>query len=393
MRALCWNGINNLSVEKVNDPMIINPKDVIIKVNLSSVCGSDLHLINGYVPGMKKGDILGHEFVGEVVETGWQVKNIKNGDRVVAGHVIACGSCKSCEMGQWSLCDNSNPNGWMEEKVFGCETSGVIGYSHFYGGYAGSHAEYIRVPYAETGTFQIPEEISYEQALFSSNAFPTGYMAAEMGNISPGDIVAVWGCGAVGQMAIKSAFMLGAGRVIAIDKIPERLKMAKENLGAEVLNFDKLDIQEALKETTGGRGPDICIDAVGMEAEAKGLDYAYDQAREKIRIQTDHSCVLNQMIKACRKGGTVSIIGIYNGYTNHFPIGAAMNKSLNLRMGQINPPKYIPKLLDLIKDGKADLSYLITHKMPLEKGAEGYKIFKEKKDNCVRVVFNPQMAA
>lgn len=389
MRALCWNGINDLSVETVPDPSILNPHDAVVKVTMSSVCGSDLHLLGGYVPTMKSGDIIGHEFIGEVVETGVAVKKLSKGDRVVVGSIIGCGECFFCNHGAWSLCDNTNPNAFMLEKIYGASSAGIFGYSHAFGGYAGSHAHYIRVPFADNGAFKIPEGIPDEKVVFASDAFPTGYMAADMAGIEPGDIVAVWGCGGVGLMAIESAYLMGASRVIAIDRYPDRLRMAREHANAEILNYEEVDIQEALKEMTGGRGPDRCIDAVGMEAHSPGLDYTYDKVKQTLRLESDRPIVLREAIVACRKGGTLSIVGVYGGFIDKFPMGAAMNKGLTLRMGQMHAQKYIPTLLDHIKNGEVDPSYLLTHKFPLERGPEGYKLFKEKSDGCIRVVFTP----
>lgn len=389
MKALCYNGVNDLRVERVPDPALINPHDAIIKVRMSSVCGSDLHLLDGYVPTMKEGDIIGHEFIGEVVEAGREVRKLRKGDRVVVGSVIGCGHCSYCATGKWSLCDNSNPHGHIEEKIFGDTTAGIFGYSHAFGGYAGSHAEYIRVPFADNGAFKVPDGLKDEQVIFASDAFPTGFMAAEMCDIRPGDIVAVWGCGGVGQMAIRSAYLMGAEKVIAIDRIPERLAMARDYGGAEVLNFEETDILEALKELTGGRGPDKCIDAVGMEAESTGLEDLYDRAKQKVHLETGRAAVLRQAIMACRKGGTFSIVGVYAGLIDKFPMGAAMNKALTLKMGQMHAQKYIPQLLDIIEKGQIDPSYILTHKYPLEKGPEGYQMFKKKTDECVRVVFTP----
>lgn len=389
MRALCWNGVNDLGVEKVSDPSILNPKDAIVKVALSSVCGSDLHLVNGWVPTMREGDIIGHEFIGEVVETGSGVNKLKKGDRVVVGSIIGCGECSYCTQGTWSLCDNTNPNAWILEKTYGDATAGIFGYSHAFGGYAGSHAEYIRVPMADHGAFKVPEGLTNEQSLFVSDAFPTGYMAADMCNIKKGDIVAVWGCGGVGLMAIKSAFLLGAERVIAIDRIENRLQLAKEKEGAEILNYEQTDVLEALREMTGGRGPDCCIDAVGMEGHTEGIQYAYDKVKQSLRMQTGRPIALREAIMACRKGGTVSIVGVYGGLLDKFPMGAAMNKGLTFRMGQMHAQQYIPRLLEHIEKGEADPSYLLTHKWSLEQGAEGYEMFNDKTDNCVRVAFAP----
>jgi threonine dehydrogenase-like Zn-dependent dehydrogenase len=389
MKALIWNGINELKVEQVKDPGILNKHDAIVKVHLSSVCGSDLHLIDGFVPSMRAGDIIGHEFMGEVVETGSEVQRLKKGDRVVVGSVIGCGECYYCQQQSWSLCDNTNPNAWMAEKAYGHSGAGIFGYSHAFGGYAGSHAEYIRVPFADHGAFAVPEGLTDEQVLFCSDAFPTGYMAADMCGIQPGDVVAVWGCGGVGQMAIRSAWLLGAERVIAIDRFPERLAMAGTFGKAEVINYAETDVLETLREITGGRGPDRCIDAVGMEADSTGLEKYYDQVKQTLRMQTDRPAVLRQAIMACRKGGTVSIVGVYAGLLDKFPMGAAMNKGLTLRMGQMHAQKYIPRLMEHVQKGEVDPSYLLTHRWSLEQGPDGYKMFKEKTDNCIRVAFAP----
>ncbi|WP_128543732.1 zinc-dependent alcohol dehydrogenase [Larkinella soli] len=387
MKALCYNGIGDLRTERVPDPAILNPKDAIIRVKLSSVCGSDLHLLNGYVPSMREGDIIGHEFMGEVVEVGSEVKKLRKGDRVVVGSIIGCGECHYCKSQEWSLCDNSNPHAWMPEKVYGDATAGIFGYSHAFGGYAGSHAEFIRVPFADHGAFVIPENITDESAVFVSDAVPTGFMAADMANIRPGSVVAVWGCGGVGQMAIQSAFLLGASRVIAIDREPERLRTAREISGAEVLDFSQVNIQEALREMTGGRGPDSCIDAVGMEAVSEGLDYYYDKAKQFVRLETDRPIVLREAIVACRKGGTVSIVGVYGGLIDAVPMGAAMNKALTFRMGQQHSQKYIPQLLEHLQSGKLDPSFLLTHRMTLDQGMLGYDMFNKKQ--TMRVVFEP----
>jgi threonine dehydrogenase-like Zn-dependent dehydrogenase len=388
MKALCWNGVRNVKAETVKDPEIINPKDVILKVALSSMCGSDLHFINGYIPAMKAGDILGHEFVGEVVETGPDVKTLKRGDRVVVASDIGCGDCYFCMNDQWSLCDNSNQNAYLQEEVLGYPTAAFFGCSHLYGGYAGSHAEYIRVPYADRGCFKIPEGLTWEKALFSSDAFPTGYMAADMA-VQPGDIVAVWGAGGVGQMAMISAWLKGASRVIAIDRFDYRLAMAARHARAEVYDYDDSDIPEVLKETTGGRGPDVCIDAVGLEAKSSGVEGVYDKVKQKVRLQTDRPSVLRQAISVCRKGGTVSVVGVYAGLVDKFPIGAFMNKALTLKSGQMHGQKYIPHLLALISKGAADPSYLMTHRWSLQQGPEGYRMFNDKTDDCMRGVFVP----
>jgi threonine dehydrogenase-like Zn-dependent dehydrogenase len=376
-------------VETVPDPAILSSGDAIVRVTMSSVCGSDLHLIGGYIPGMKKGDILGHEFVGEVAEVGIGVERLKKGDRVVVASILGCGGCYFCENELWSLCDNSNPEPELSELSFGYPIAGVFGYSHATGGYAGSHAEYVRVPFADNGAFKVPEGVPDDRAVFASDALPTGYMAADMCGLRRGDIVAVWGAGAVGQMAIRSAFLLGADRVIAIDRISERLRMAEEHAGAEVLNYEQVDVREALREMTGGRGPDACIDAVGMEADTTGIEDVYDRAKQKLRLETDRPAVLRQAIMACRKGGTVSIVGVYMGFVDKFPIGAAMNKGLTLRMGQQHGQKYIRRLLDHLERGEIDTSYLLTHRLGLEEAPRGYELFKEKHDGCVRAVFTP----
>lgn len=389
MKALCWNGINDLRVERVPDPSILNPRDAIVRVTMSSVCGSDLHLLDGYVPTMKAGDIIGHEFMGEVVEVGPEVKKITKGDRVVVGSVLGCGGCEFCQREEWSLCDNSNPNAELLEKAYGYAGAGIFGYSHAFGGYAGSHAEYVRVPYADNGSFRIPEGVKDEAAVFTSDAFPTGFMAADMCGIQQGDTVVVWGAGGVGQMAMHSAWLLGAGRVIAIDRFTDRLSKASQFARAEVLNYEEVDILEALREMAGGRGPDRCIDAVGMEANTTGVEQYYDKAKQTLRMQTDRPAVLRQAIMACRKGGTVSIVGVYGGLIDKFPMGAAMNKALTLKMGQMFAQKYIPQLLDRVAAGEVDPSYMLTHKWTLDQGPEGYQMFKEKTDNCMRVVFTP----
>lgn len=369
MRALCWNGVNDLRVERVEDPRILTPHDAIVKVRLSSVCGSDLPLLGGHVPTMRPGDIIGHEFLGEVVEKGPEVLRLNRGDRVITVSVIGCGKCGYCRHGDSSLCDNSNPKPHYAEATYGHCTAGIFGYSHAFGGYAGSHAEYVRVPYADFNCFRVPEGVTDEQAVFVSDAAPTGYMAAEMGHIQPGDIVAVWGCGAVGQMAIRSARLLGAERVIGIDRFPDRLRSAQEKAGAETLDYTRVDIFDALQAMTGGRGPDVCIDAVGLE--------------------TDRPTVLRQMIACCRKGGTLSIVGDYGGAIDRFPMGAAVNKALTFRMGQQHGHRYVGRLFGHIAKGELDPSYLLTHRRSLDDGPEGYAMFKAKTDGCLRVVFAP----
>jgi threonine dehydrogenase-like Zn-dependent dehydrogenase len=389
MQALCWKGVNKLGVETVPDPKILRPRDAIVRVTMSSVCGSDLHLLGGLVPTMKKGDIIGHEFMGEVVETGPEVQRLKRGDRVVVSSIIGCGGCHYCRREEWSLCDNSNPDGGVLDLAYGATGAGIFGYTHAFGGYAGSHAEYVRVPFADHNAFQVPEGLTDEQAVFASDALPTGTMAAEMCGIQAGDVIAIWGAGGVGQMAIRAAYMLGAERVIAIDRFPERLRMARERGGAETLNYEEVDVHEALREMTGGRGPDACIDAVGMEAHGTGIEYAYDRLKQAVRLETDRPEVLRHAILACKKGGTISIVGAYAGFVDKLPIGAAMNKALTFRMGQQHGQRYIPRLLEQIAGGRLDPSYLITHRMRLADAPLGYEMFKEKRDGCVRVVFTP----
>jgi threonine dehydrogenase-like Zn-dependent dehydrogenase len=389
MRALCWYGKNDVRIENVPDPKILNPRDAVIKITTTAICGSDLHLYDGYIPTMQKGDILGHEFMGEVVEVGPENKRLKVGDRVVVPFTIACGNCFFCQREFWSLCDNSNPNAWIAEKLYGFSPSGLFGYSHMMGGYAGGQAEYARVPFADVGPVRIPEGIADEQVLFLSDIFPTGYMAAENCDIRPGDTIAVWGCGPVGQFAIKSAYLLGAARVIAIDDVPERLRMAEIEGQALTLNFDDEDIFERLKEMTGGRGPDACIDAVGLEAHGTTIDALYDRAKAAMYLATDRPHALRQAINACRKGGTVSIPGVYGGFLDKIPLGAAFAKGLTLKMGQTHVHKYLRPLLEKIQNGEIDASFVITHRMKLEDAPAGYEIFKHKQDNCIKIVLKP----
>ncbi|MCU0496122.1 MAG: glutathione-dependent formaldehyde dehydrogenase [Anaerolineae bacterium] len=389
MRAVTWQGPNKVTVENVPDPTLLNQHDAIIKVRLTSICGSDLHLYDGFVPSMLPGDIIGHEFMGEVVAIGKSVRKLKIGDRVVVSSIIGCGKCWFCEQALWSLCDNSNPNNGLEA-MYGYTTSGIFGYSHLFGGYAGSHAEYIRVPFADQVAFVVPENLSDEQTLFVSDAFPTGYQAALFCDIHPGDTVAVWGAGAVGLFAMRSAYMLGAEKVIAIDRFPERLEHARVNGHAvATLDYTETDVIDALKELTGGRGPDSCIDAVGMEAHAGGLPGMYDKVKQSMRVETDRPHVLRQAIQACRKGGTFSIIGVYAGLVDKLNMGAAFNKGLTFRMGQMHGPSLIPDLLGRVERGEIDPSFAITHRMSLEQASEGYETFKHKNEQCLRVVFQP----
>ncbi len=388
MKAVCWHGANDVRVDNVPDPQIVNPRDAIIQVTSTAICGSDLHIYDGYIPTMKSGDVLGHEFMGVVVAVGPEVKRIKVGMRVVVPFTISCGHCFFCNRDLWSLCDNSNPNAWIAEKMYGHSPSGLFGYSHMLGGYAGGQAEYVRVPFADVGMLEIPQGLSDEQVLFLTDIFPTGYMAAENCNIQPGDTVAVWGCGPVGQFAIRSAFMLGAERVIAIDRFPERLEMARA-AGAEVLNYEEMDVGESLKEMTSGRGPDGCIDAVGMEAHGTDALAFFDQVKQTFRIETDRPMVLRQAIVSCRKGGTVSVPGVYGGFIDNVPMGAVVNKALTIKSGQTHVHRYLKPLLEKIQNGEIDPSFVISHRLPLDSAPHAYEIFKHKKENCTKVVLKP----
>ena len=392
MRALVWNGINDLRVETVPDPRIVNPHDAIVRVTATTTCGSDLHFIDGYIPGMREGDVIGHEFMGEVVETGPAVTKVKPGDRVVVPSFISCGSCWFCRHDLWSLCDNTNPNPELQEPFLGYPTGAVYGYTHVFGGYAGSHADYIRVPHANNDCFHVPEGLTDEQVLFFSDAGPTGYMGADFCEIQPGDTVAVWGCGGVGLMAIESAYLMGAGRVIAIDRYPERLELARSRAGAETVDYTAVDsVVETLREMTGGRGPDACIECVGMEAHGTGLEYAYDRAKQALRLHTDRGTPLREAAMACRKGGVLAVVGVW-GVIDKFPMGVVMNKGLTLRTAQQHGQRYVPRLLEHAQRGELDPSYLVTHTMPLEEAPRGYELFKKKQDGCVRVVFRPGAA-
>jgi len=389
VKALCWYGTNDVRVERVPDPRILNPRDAIVKITLTAICGSDLHLLDGFIPTMKRGDILGHEFMGEVVDVGPENKKLKVGDRVVVPFTIACGRCYFCERQLWSACDNSNPNAWMLEELYGFSGSGLFGYSHMMGGYAGGQAEYVRVPFADVGPYKVPDGLSDEQVLFLSDIFPTGYMAAENCSITPGDTVAVWGCGPVGQFCIASAWLLGAGRVIAIDREPERLQMAAARNKAEVIDLTQADVYEKLKDMTGGRGPDACIDAVGMEAHGNTIGDWYDKAKTATMMATDRLGALRQAIHCCRKGGTVSIPGVYGGLLDKVPMGAAFGKGLTLKMGQTHVHRYLPLLMQRIERGEIDPSFVITHRLRLEEAPDAYRTFRDKKDGCVKVVMKP----
>jgi threonine dehydrogenase-like Zn-dependent dehydrogenase len=389
MKAVRYYGKADIRVETVPDPEILNPRDAIVKITATAICGSDLHIYGGYIPTMEHGDILGHEFMGEVVEVGKDNKKLKVGDRVVVPFTISCGHCFFCKEELWSLCDNSNPNAWMQEKLTGYAGSALFGYSHMYGGYPGGQAEYARVPFADVGPIKVPASLSDEQVLFLSDIFPTGYMAADNCNIKRGDTVAVWGCGPVGQFAIKSAYLLGAERVIAIDRFPERLQLAASEGKAETLNYMEVDVHEELRARTGGQGPDSCIDAVGLEAHGTTLDAWYDRVKTKMYLATDRPHALRQAISACRKGGTVSIPGVYGGFLDKFPLGTAFAKGLTLKMGQTHMQKYMPPLLERIERGEIDPSFIITHRVGLDDAPNMYQTFREKEDHCIKVIMRP----
>jgi len=389
VKALCWQGKENVRVEKVDDPQILNPRDAIVKITLTAICGSDLHLYDGYIPTLEPGDILAHEFMGEIVETGQEVNNLKVGDRVVVPFTIACGHCYFCENQLWSLCDNSNPNAWIAEKMYGFSPSGLFGYSHMMGGYAGGQAQYARVPFADIGPIKVPDTLRDDQVLFLSDIFPTGYMAAENCTIRPGYVVAVFGCGPVGLFAIRSAFMVGSDRLIAIQRTPERLQKARESK-ADIFNYDDDDdVVEVLKQMTGGRGPDACIDCVGMEAHGHDFLARYDSAKQTLKLSFDRPKVLRQAIQACRKGGTVSIPGVYGGLLDKIPFGAAFGKGLTFKMGQTHMHSYLQPLLRRIEQGEIDPSFVITHRLSLDDAPSAYRTFRDKRDQCVKVVLDP----
>jgi threonine dehydrogenase-like Zn-dependent dehydrogenase len=390
MKAVCWQGRHTVGVERVPDPAILNPRDAIVRVTSTAICGSDLHLYDGFIPSMAAGDILGHEFMGEVVDVGRGVTSLRPGDRVVVPFAIACGQCAMCRRGAWSLCDNSNPNAWMLEKMYGYSGAGLFGYSHLYGGYAGGQAEYVRVPFADVGPLRVPDELDDDQVLFLSDILPTGFMAAEHCDIQRGDTVAVWGCGPVGLFAIRSAYLLGAERVLAVDRIPERLSLARELGPVDVINFDSEDVLDRIQDLTGGRGPDACIDAVGLEAHGAGsLGARYDDVKTKTLLGTDRLEVLRQAIHACGKGGVVSIAGVYGGFLDKVPMGAAFAKGLTFRMGQTHVHKYMPRLLTIIEEGGIDPSFVISHHVPLDEAPSAYRMFRDKTDGCTKVVMRP----
>jgi threonine dehydrogenase-like Zn-dependent dehydrogenase len=390
MKALCWHGTSDVRVDTVPDPKILNPGDAIVKITSTAICGSDLHLFNGFMPTMESGDILGHEPMGEVIEVGKEVKKLKVGDRVVVPFTISCGECFFCQKGLFSCCDNSNPNAEIARAAMGQSPAGLFGFSHMLGGYAGGQAEYLRVPYADVGPVKIPEGLPDEKVLFLSDIFPTGYMAAENAEIEEGDTVAVWGCGPVGQMTIQSAWMFGAGRVIAIDRVPERLAMAKQHGKAETINFEDEKVYDRLMEMTAGRGPDRCVDAVGAEAHGTGsFDAVVDKAKAAVMLGTDRPHALREAIMCCRKGGTVSVPGAYVGFLDKVPFGAFMNKGLTLKAGQTHVQGYTEELLKKIEDGEIDPSFVITHRLKLDDAPEAYKTFRDKEDSCIKVVLTP----
>ena len=386
MKANCWMGKGSVQVQDVPDPAILNARDAIVRVTKTAICGSDLHLYNGFIPTMRRGDVLGHEFMGEVVELGSAVKNLAIGDRVVVPFPIACGHCSQCERELFSLCENSNPNAWMAEKLWGYSPCGIFGYSHMLGGFAGGQAEYVRVPFADVGPIKVPDNLTDEQVLFLSDILPTGYMAADVCGIQPGDTVAVWGCGPVGQFAIKSAYLLGAERVLAIDRFPYRLRIARERAGAETLNYEEVDVHEALKEITAGRGPDCCIDAVGMEGHAPGVAGAYDRVKQAMMLETDRPVALRQAILACRSGGTVSVAGVYGGFVDKFPMGAIVNRSLTIKSGQTHVHRYMRPLLERVQRAEIDPTFVITHRVRLQDAPDAYAFFNNKQDECLKVV-------
>jgi threonine dehydrogenase-like Zn-dependent dehydrogenase len=388
MKANCWFGRHDVRVCEVPEPQLLNPRDAVVRVTLTAICGSDLHLYDGHVPTMKEGDILGHEFMGEVVTVGSGVESLAPGDRVVVPFAISCGRCFYCQRGLWSLCDNSNPNARLAAELYGFACAGLFGYSHMMGGYAGGQAEMVRVPFADVGPLKVPAGLSDEQALFLSDIFPTGYMAAENCEIQPGDVIAVWGCGPVGQFAARSALLLGAERVIAIDREPARLSMAAAS-GAETIDFSLEDVTLRLTDMTGGRGPDACIDCVGLEAYGRSPDALYDRARTTLGMATDRPTALRQAVRACRKGGVVSIPGVYGGFVDKIPLGSAFNKGLTFKMGQTHVQRYMELLLQLVLQGRIDPSFVITHRVPLSFAPEAYDLFKHKRDGCVKVVLTP----
>jgi threonine dehydrogenase-like Zn-dependent dehydrogenase len=387
MKATAWMGTDRVKVIDVPEPTIMNSRDAIVKISTTAICGSDLHLYHGYIPAMRKGDVLGHEFMGEVVEVGPQVRNLRVGDRVVVPFPIACGHCSSCQRGLYSVCENSNPNAGVAEKIMGHSPAGIFGYSHLLGGYAGGQAEYARVPFADVGPIKVPDEVPDDQAVMLADVFPTAYMGAEMCDIKPGDVIAIWGAGPVGLLAAASARLLGAERVIVIDRFPYRLRLAREHTGAETINYDEIDVLDTLNEMTAGRGPDACIDAVGLEGHhGNAAMYAYDRAKQAARVETERPFALRQAILACRSGGVVSVVGAYGGFVDKFPMGAFMNRSLIMRTGQCHVQRYTRPLLERIQRGEIDPSFIVSHRMPLKDAPKGYKIFQKKQDDCTKVL-------
>lgn len=390
MKALCWHGVGDIRCDTVPDPQIADPTDAIVRITSTAICGSDLHLYDGFMPTMQAGDVIGHEPMGVVVDVGKEVKKLKPGDRVVVPFTISCGQCWFCQQQLYSLCDTSNPNADIARQALGQSPAALLGYSHMLGGFSGGQAEYLRVPYADVGPIKIESDLPDEKVLFLSDIFPTGYMAAENAQIQPGDTVAVWGCGPVGQFAIQSAWMFKAGRVFAIDWVPERLEMAKQYGRAETINFLEEKVYDRLMEETKGRGPDSCIDSVGAEAHGAGsFDAVLDRIKSAVRMTTDRCHVLREAIMCCRKGGTVSIPGVYIGFLDKVPFGALMNKGLTIKAGQTHVPRYHHQLLKRIESGEIDPSAIITHKLPLSEGPSAYKTFRDKKDNCIKVVLKP----
>lgn len=389
MKAVTWRGVNDVGVEDVPEPRILNSHDAIVRVTASTTCGSDLHLIGGYVPGMRAGDVLGHEFAGEIVEVGDGVRRRSVGERVVVTSFIACGECWYCRHAQYSLCDNSNPHPGLGEALWGASTGGCFGYSQITGGYAGSHAEYVRVPFVDHGAFAIPDGVDDETAVFASDAVPTGWMGADLGGVSSGDVVAVWGAGAVGQMAARASLLLGAERVIVIDRLPERLRQAREIVGAETIDYSSTEVLAELRERTGGRGPDVAIEAVGMEAHSRRPDFLYDQVKVQLRLQTDRPTAVREAILAARKGGSVVVLGVFGGFVDKFPLGAVVNKALRISSAQVMGQRYVPMLLERIARGEISTRHLVTHRFGLDGGPRAYDLFKNKEDGCVRAVFAP----
>jgi threonine dehydrogenase-like Zn-dependent dehydrogenase len=390
VKATCWMGRNTVEVRDVPDPTILNARDAIVRVTSTAICGSDLHLYDGYVPEMKRGDVMGHEFMGEIVETGRGVGNLQVGDRVVVPFPIACGACDQCRNGMTSVCENSNPNAGLAEKLWGHATSGIFGYSHLTGGFAGGQAEYVRVPFADVGPMKVPSTLTDEQVLFLTDVLPTGWMGAEMCDITPGDTVAVWGAGPVGQFTAASAFLLGAHRVVVIDRFDYRLDIVRRGTGAETLNYERDDVRDSLKEMTAGRGPDAVIDCVGLEAHhSNPALHAYDRTKQATRAETERGHALRQMITSVRSGGVVSIVGVYGGFVDKFPIGSLMNRSLTVRTGQTHVHRYQHQLLARIERGEIDPSFIITHRATLSDAPRMYELFKHKTDECLKVVLTP----